>query len=110
MNKAYTFRRWGLYKRPTCSPYLLSVMGQTHSLSVFRPLFRSKEIEATGCNGDAAFLAVRVQQVVIEFILNHVDQIFNNGTPGSLENNGNGSVWQTRHQAILLPCLSHGTQ
>ncbi|KAK2091795.1 Rho GTPase-activating protein 31 [Saguinus oedipus] len=49
-------------------------------------LLRSKEIEATGCNGDAAFLAVRVQQVVIEFILNHVDQIFNSGAPGSLEN------------------------
>ncbi|KFO10108.1 Rho GTPase-activating protein 31, partial [Balearica regulorum gibbericeps] len=41
-------------------------------------LLRSKEIEAVGCNGDAAFLEVRVQQLVIEFILNHVDQIFNN--------------------------------
>ncbi|XP_053561822.1 rho GTPase-activating protein 31 [Bombina bombina] len=40
-------------------------------------LLRSKEIEDAGCNGDAAFLEVRVQQVVIEFILNHVDQIFN---------------------------------
>uniref|UniRef100_A0A8C3TRB3 Rho GTPase activating protein 31 n=1 Tax=Catharus ustulatus TaxID=91951 RepID=A0A8C3TRB3_CATUS len=40
-------------------------------------LLRSKEIEAVGCNGDAAFLEVRVQQLVIEFILNHVDQIFN---------------------------------
>lgn len=65
--------------------------------------FRSKEIEATGCNGDAAFLAVRVQQVVIEFILNHVDQIFNNGTPGSLENDGNDSSWHP-----LLLCPRHG--
>ncbi|XP_053168878.1 rho GTPase-activating protein 31 isoform X2 [Hemicordylus capensis] len=39
-------------------------------------LLRSKEIEAVGCNGDAAFLEVRVQQLVIEFILNHVDEIF----------------------------------
>ncbi|XP_073433196.1 rho GTPase-activating protein 31 isoform X1 [Dendrobates tinctorius] len=39
-------------------------------------LLRSKEIEDSGCNGDAAFMEVRVQQVVIEFILNHVDQIF----------------------------------
>lgn len=72
-------------------------------MNVFHPRFRSKEIEATGCNGDAAFLAVRVQQVVIEFILNHVDQIFNNGTPASLEHNGNGFSWHTPHQAILLP-------
>ncbi|XP_015261609.1 PREDICTED: rho GTPase-activating protein 31 [Gekko japonicus] len=40
-------------------------------------LLRSKEIEAVGCNGDAAFLEVRVQQLVIEFILNHMDELFN---------------------------------
>ncbi|XP_063999406.1 rho GTPase-activating protein 31 [Pogoniulus pusillus] len=50
-------------------------------------LLRSKEIEAVGCNGDAAFLEVRVQQLVIEFILNHVDQIFtNNRKDSSAEN------------------------
>uniref|UniRef100_A0A8C8S747 Rho GTPase activating protein 31 n=1 Tax=Pelusios castaneus TaxID=367368 RepID=A0A8C8S747_9SAUR len=53
-------------------------------------LLRSKEIEAVGCNGDAAFLEVRVQQLVIEFILNHVDQIFNsNITTSSMENDEN---------------------
>ncbi|XP_006190531.2 LOW QUALITY PROTEIN: rho GTPase-activating protein 31 [Camelus ferus] len=65
-------------------------------------LLRSKEIEATGCNGDAAFLAVRVQQVVIEFILNHVDQIFNNGALGSLENDENRPVMKS----LTLPALS----
>ncbi|XP_040278840.1 rho GTPase-activating protein 31 [Bufo bufo] len=39
-------------------------------------LLRSREIEDSGCNGDAAFMEVRVQQVVIEFILNHVEEIF----------------------------------
>uniref|UniRef100_U3E777 Rho GTPase-activating protein 31 n=1 Tax=Callithrix jacchus TaxID=9483 RepID=U3E777_CALJA len=65
-------------------------------------LLRSKEIEATGCNGDAAFLAVRVQQVVIEFILNHVDQIFNSGAPGSLENDENRPIMKS----LTLPALS----
>ncbi|KAM7133736.1 rho GTPase-activating protein 31 [Molossus nigricans] len=65
-------------------------------------LLRSKEIEATGCNGDAAFLAVRVQQVVVEFILNHVDQIFNNGAPGSLENDENRPITKS----LTLPALS----
>ncbi|KAM9224509.1 rho GTPase-activating protein 31 [Dugong dugon] len=65
-------------------------------------LLRSKEIEATGCNGDAAFLAVRVQQVVIEFILNHVDQIFNNSAPGSLENDENRPIMKS----LTLPALS----
>ncbi|KAM8975819.1 rho GTPase-activating protein 31 [Pelodytes ibericus] len=46
-------------------------------------LLRSKEIEDAGCNGDAAFLEVRVQQVVIEFILNHVEQIFSKNPPSS---------------------------
>ncbi|KAG8521999.1 Rho GTPase-activating protein 31, partial [Galemys pyrenaicus] len=65
-------------------------------------LLRSKEIEASGCNGDAAFLAVRVQQVVIEFILNHVDQIFNSGAPGSLENDENRPIMKS----LTLPALS----
>ncbi|NXI37867.1 RHG31 protein, partial [Galbula dea] len=50
-------------------------------------LLRSKEIEAVGCNGDAAFLEVRVQQLVIEFILNHVDQIFTNSRKASSAEN-----------------------
>ncbi|KAM5154733.1 rho GTPase-activating protein 31 [Callospermophilus lateralis] len=65
-------------------------------------LLRSKEIEATGCNGDAAFLAVRVQQVVIEFILNHVDQIFSNDAPASLENDENRPIIKS----LTLPALS----
>lgn len=38
-----------------------------------------KEIEVSVCNGDEAFLEVRVQQSVVEFILNHTEQIFNPG-------------------------------
>lgn len=56
-------------------------------------LLRSKEIEAVGCNGDAAFLEVRVQQLVIEFILNHVDQIFSkNRKASSAENIENAPI------------------
>ncbi|XP_044525108.1 rho GTPase-activating protein 31 [Gracilinanus agilis] len=64
-------------------------------------LLRSKEIEAIGCNGDAAFLAVRVQQVVIEFILNHVDQIFSS-SPCSIENDENRPIMKS----LTLPALS----
>ncbi|XP_060718507.1 rho GTPase-activating protein 31 [Tachysurus vachellii] len=42
-------------------------------------LLRWKEIEVSVCNGDEAFLEVRVQQSVVEFILNHTEQIFNPG-------------------------------
>ncbi|XP_072470022.1 rho GTPase-activating protein 31 [Notamacropus eugenii] len=64
-------------------------------------LLRSKEIEAIGCNGDAAFLAVRVQQVVIEFILNHVDQIFSSSSC-SIENDENRPIMKS----LTLPALS----
>ncbi|NWS89089.1 RHG31 protein, partial [Toxostoma redivivum] len=66
-------------------------------------LLRSKEIEAVGCNGDAAFLEVRVQQLVIEFILNHVDQIFNNNRKASsTENIESASVVKS----LTLPSAS----
>lgn len=39
---------------------------------------RSKDIEATGFNGTAAFMEVRVQSIVVEFILTHVPQLFPN--------------------------------
>ncbi|XP_074543868.1 uncharacterized protein LOC141803766 [Halichoeres trimaculatus] len=39
-------------------------------------LLRSKDIEATGFNGTAAFMEVRVQSIVVEFILTHVAQLF----------------------------------
>ena len=37
---------------------------------------RSKDIENSGFNGTAAFMEVRVQSIVVEFILNHVSQLF----------------------------------
>ncbi|XP_061596822.1 rho GTPase-activating protein 31 isoform X2 [Cololabis saira] len=39
-------------------------------------LLRSKDIEGPAGNGDMAFQEVRKQQSVVEFILNHTDQIF----------------------------------
>ncbi|XP_069492025.1 rho GTPase-activating protein 31 [Ambystoma mexicanum] len=66
-------------------------------------LLRSKEIEASGCNGDAAFLEVRVQQVVIEFILNHVDELFNsNAKPAGRENDDCKAIMK----CMTLPSMS----
>nr|XP_029136613.1 trichohyalin-like [Labrus bergylta] len=41
-------------------------------------LLRSKDIEVSGFNGTAAFMEVRVQSIVVEFILTHVPQLFPN--------------------------------
>ncbi|XP_041088933.1 rho GTPase-activating protein 31 isoform X2 [Polyodon spathula] len=55
-------------------------------------LLRSKEIEISTCNGDAAFMEVRIQQVVVEFILNHIEQIFNNASHPATESDEHSSV------------------
>ncbi|NXS07908.1 RHG31 protein, partial [Neodrepanis coruscans] len=65
-------------------------------------LLRSKEIEAVGCNGDAAFLEVRVQQLVIEFILNHVDQIFSNNRKASSAENIGNNLPEPLHMSLAI--------
>ncbi|NXT30112.1 RHG30 protein, partial [Syrrhaptes paradoxus] len=45
-------------------------------------LLRSKDIEVTGFNGTAAFMEVRVQSIVVEFILTHVEQLFGDAPLG----------------------------
>lgn len=39
-------------------------------------VIRSKQIESACFSGTAAFMEVRIQSVVVEFILNHVDVLF----------------------------------
>ncbi|KAK6486497.1 rho GTPase-activating protein 31 isoform X1 [Huso huso] len=55
-------------------------------------LLRSKEIEISTCNGDAAFMEVRIQQAVVEFILNHIEQIFNNASHPAPESDERSAV------------------
>lgn len=54
----------------------LKFKGFKHFLSFY--FLRSKDIEASAGNGDMAFQEVRIQQSVVEFILNHTEQIFSN--------------------------------
>ncbi|XP_074529246.1 rho GTPase-activating protein 31 isoform X2 [Halichoeres trimaculatus] len=62
--------------------YLATLSSQTNMHTrnlalVWAPnLLRSKDIEASSANGDMAFQEVRIQQSVVEFILNHTQQIF----------------------------------
>ncbi|XP_063295361.1 rho GTPase-activating protein 30 [Pelobates fuscus] len=53
-------------------------------------LLRSKDIEASGFNGTAAFMEVRIQSIVVEFILTHVEQLFGD-TPLGNGNETNAS-------------------
>lgn len=61
-------------------------------LSFFFFWYSSKEIEVPSCNGDMAFLEVRVQQSVVEFILNHTEQIFNQDGQPSKSREGTARI------------------
>ncbi|KAF4076483.1 hypothetical protein AMELA_G00215530 [Ameiurus melas] len=61
-------------------------------------LLRSKDIEASGFNGTAAFMEVRVQSIVVEFILTHVAQLFPELDPEP------GSTSE-RRKSLPSPCL-----
>ncbi|TSL28240.1 Rho GTPase-activating protein 31 [Bagarius yarrelli] len=68
---------------------------------------RSKEIEVSACNGDEAFLEVRVQQSVVEFILNHTEQIFNPGVdPPKPLKEGAGAAVMCVEKYATLPAVS----
>lgn len=55
-------------------------------------LSSSKEVEVPSCNGDIAFQEVRVQQSVVEFILNHTEQIFNQEVQSTKSREGTSSI------------------
>ncbi|GCC22102.1 rho GTPase-activating protein 31 [Chiloscyllium punctatum] len=87
-----------------------STMTNMHSRNlalVWAPnLLRSKEIEGSGYNNDAAFLEVRVQSIVIEFILNHVNQLFISNTvqPGQ-ETEAHNPVVKCKSLPIVPPSM-----
>uniref|UniRef100_A0A8D0GVI8 Rho GTPase activating protein 30 n=1 Tax=Sphenodon punctatus TaxID=8508 RepID=A0A8D0GVI8_SPHPU len=62
-------------------------------------LLRSKDIETSGFNGTAAFMEVRIQSIVVEFILTHVEQLFGDA-PLS------GSDRESFRKSLLLPTFS----
>ncbi|XP_030043830.1 rho GTPase-activating protein 30 isoform X3 [Microcaecilia unicolor] len=64
-------------------------------------LLRSKDIEASGFNGTAAFMEVRVQSIVVEFILTHVQQLFQDAPLGTK----NESYRKSLHLAGMPPTI-----
>lgn len=66
-------------------------------------LLRSKNIEAPSGNGDMAFQEVRIQQSVIEFILNHAEQIFS-GDSAQVKPNEGQKFKSVNELFLLLIC------
>uniref|UniRef100_A0A8C6TMH1 Rho GTPase-activating protein 32 n=1 Tax=Neogobius melanostomus TaxID=47308 RepID=A0A8C6TMH1_9GOBI len=64
-------------------------------------LLRSKQIESACFSGTAAFMEVRIQSVVVEFILNHVDVLFSPKL-SSLIREGAGHNSLSRPKSLLV--------
>uniref|UniRef100_A0A667ZWJ5 Rho GTPase-activating protein 32 n=1 Tax=Myripristis murdjan TaxID=586833 RepID=A0A667ZWJ5_9TELE len=64
-------------------------------------LLRSKQIESACFSGTAAFMEVRIQSVVVEFILNHVDVLFS-AKLNSLIREGAGHNSLSRPKSLLV--------
>lgn len=61
------------FKHPTFLEFISSLL---IFASQWLRMSRSKDIEASGFNGTAVFKEVRVQSIVVEFILTHVPELF----------------------------------
>ncbi|KAG7471344.1 hypothetical protein MATL_G00123620 [Megalops atlanticus] len=67
-------------------------------------LLRSKQIESACFSGTAAFMEVRIQSVVVEFILNHVDVLFSPKLSSLIrEGTGHGSLSRPKSLLISSP-------
>uniref|UniRef100_A0A8C5N2X2 Rho GTPase-activating protein 32 n=1 Tax=Gouania willdenowi TaxID=441366 RepID=A0A8C5N2X2_GOUWI len=64
-------------------------------------LLRSKQIESACFSGTAAFMEVRIQSVVVEFILNHVEVLFSSKL-SSLIREGAGHNSLSRPKSLLV--------
>ncbi|KAM6043239.1 rho GTPase-activating protein 32 isoform 2-T5 [Chlamydotis macqueenii] len=64
-------------------------------------LLRSKQIESACFSGTAAFMEVRIQSVVVEFILNHVDVLFSPKL-SSVIRDGAGHSSLSRPKSLLV--------
>ncbi|XP_053783501.1 rho GTPase-activating protein 32 isoform X5 [Desmodus rotundus] len=62
-------------------------------------LLRSKQIESACFSGTAAFMEVRIQSVVVEFILNHVDVLFSGKISAAIQE---GAASLSRPKSLLV--------
>ncbi|XP_029429014.1 rho GTPase-activating protein 32 isoform X2 [Rhinatrema bivittatum] len=67
-------------------------------------LLRSKQIESACFSGTAAFMEVRIQSVVVEFILNHVDMLFSPKLSSVIRDGaGHGSLVRPKSLLVSSP-------
>ncbi|XP_039769514.1 rho GTPase-activating protein 32 isoform X5 [Ornithorhynchus anatinus] len=66
-------------------------------------LLRSKQIESACFSGTAAFMEVRIQSVVVEFILNHVDVLFSSKISAVIQDGAAASLSRPKSLLVSSP-------
>uniref|UniRef100_A0A8C0FPI6 Rho GTPase activating protein 32 n=1 Tax=Bubo bubo TaxID=30461 RepID=A0A8C0FPI6_BUBBB len=66
-------------------------------------LLRSKQIESACFSGTAAFMEVRIQSVVVEFILNHVDVLFSSKLSSVIRDGAGSSLSRPKSLLVSSP-------
>uniref|UniRef100_A0A8C5TZA7 Rho GTPase-activating protein 32 n=1 Tax=Malurus cyaneus samueli TaxID=2593467 RepID=A0A8C5TZA7_9PASS len=66
-------------------------------------LLRSKQIESACFSGTAAFMEVRIQSVVVEFILNHVDVLFSSKLSSVIRDGAGDSLSRPKSLLVSSP-------
>uniref|UniRef100_A0A8C3QK71 Rho GTPase activating protein 32 n=1 Tax=Cyanoderma ruficeps TaxID=181631 RepID=A0A8C3QK71_9PASS len=66
-------------------------------------LLRSKQIESACFSGTAAFMEVRIQSVVVEFILNHVDVLFSSKLSSVIRDGAGVSLSRPKSLLVSSP-------
>uniref|UniRef100_A0A670YXX5 Rho GTPase-activating protein 32 n=1 Tax=Pseudonaja textilis TaxID=8673 RepID=A0A670YXX5_PSETE len=66
-------------------------------------LLRSKQIESACFSGTAAFMEVRIQSVVVEFILNHVDVLFSSKLSSVIRESAGTSLSRPKSLLVSSP-------
>uniref|UniRef100_A0A8B9B9N6 Rho GTPase activating protein 32 n=1 Tax=Anser brachyrhynchus TaxID=132585 RepID=A0A8B9B9N6_9AVES len=66
-------------------------------------LLRSKQIESACFSGTAAFMEVRIQSVVVEFILNHVDVLFSSKLSSVIRDGAGASLSRPKSLLVSSP-------
>uniref|UniRef100_A0A3P8T124 Rho GTPase-activating protein 32 n=1 Tax=Amphiprion percula TaxID=161767 RepID=A0A3P8T124_AMPPE len=70
---------------------------------VWAPNLLSKQIESACFSGTAAFMEVRIQSVVVEFILNHVDVLFSTKLSSLIREGAHNSLSRPKSLLVSSP-------
>uniref|UniRef100_A0A8C5JJ27 Rho GTPase activating protein 32 n=1 Tax=Junco hyemalis TaxID=40217 RepID=A0A8C5JJ27_JUNHY len=101
-NPLLTYQLYEKFSVSALQPHRWPGLAQQEPLPCAVPC-RSKQIESACFSGTAAFMEVRIQSVVVEFILNHVDVLFSSKLSSVIRDGAGGSLSRPKSLLVSSP-------